>query len=120
MENQEKTALDRALKEQHFKNAEEAIKGSEKTGSLKNPKLIKKLIKEFEGKTIQAPIEVIITSVVFLDAREIMGVIGALKHFLHIKMMEELKEKADNGKATAEDAMAALMLATIVNEENFK
>lgn len=34
MENQEKTALNRVLKEQHFKDAEEAIKGGEETGSL--------------------------------------------------------------------------------------
>ena len=33
MENQEKTTLDRVLKEQHFKNAEEAIKGGEETGA---------------------------------------------------------------------------------------
>ena len=40
MENKEKTTLDRVLKEQHFKNAEESIKGGEKTGSLKNLKLV--------------------------------------------------------------------------------
>lgn len=52
MENQEKTTLDRVLKEQHFKNAEEAIKGGEETGSLKNPELVKELIEGYKGKTV--------------------------------------------------------------------
>lgn len=120
MENQEKTALDRALKEQHFEDAEKAIKGGEETGSLKNPELVKGLIEGYKGKTIQAPIEVIVTSSIFLNAREIMGTIEALKHTLNIKMVEELKAKAEKGEATAEDAMAALMLAAIMDKKNTK
>lgn len=117
MENQEKTTLDRVLKEQHFKNAEEAIKGGEKTGSLKNPELVKGLIEGYKGKTVQAPIEVIVISALFLDAREIMGIITALKHVFNNKMIEELKAKAEKGEATVEDAMAALMLAAIMDKE---
>lgn len=45
-----------------------------------------------------------------------MGTIEALKYTLRIKMMEELKEKADKGEATARDAAAALMLAAIMKE----
>ena len=45
-----------------------------------------------------------------------MGVIEALKYTLRIKMMEELKEKADKGEATARDAVAALMLAEITKK----
>jgi hypothetical protein len=111
MENQEKTTLDRVLKEQHFKNAEEAIKGGEKTGNLENPELVKELIEGYKGKTVQAPIEVIIISAIFLDAREIMGTIEALKHTVQMKIVEELKAKVDKGEATAEDAMLALMIA---------
>ena len=111
MENQEKTTLDRVLKEQHFKNAEEAIKGGKKTGSLKNPELVKELIEGYKGKTVQAPIEVIITSAIFLDAKELIGTIEALKHTVQMKIVEELKAKADKGEATAEDAMLALMIA---------
>ena len=33
MKNQEKTALNRVLRKQQFKNAEEAIKGGEKMGA---------------------------------------------------------------------------------------
>ena len=47
-----------------------------------------------------------------------MGIIEALKYTLHVKMVEELKEKADKGEATAKDAMAALMLATILKKES--
>lgn len=43
-----------------------------------------------------------------------MGTIEALKHTLHIKMAEELREKVDKGETTAKDAMATLMLATLM------
>lgn len=112
MKNQEKTVLNRTLKEQHFKNAEVAIKGGEETGSLKNPKLVKKLVEEYKGKTIQAPIEVIVTSAIFLDTKELIGVIEALKNLIQTKIIEELKDRADKGESTGEDALLALMLAT--------
>ena len=112
MKNQRKDALNRALKEQHFKNAEIAIKSGEETGSLKNPELAKKLIKEYKGKTAQAPLEVIITSAIFLDTKELIGTIEALKNLVQTKIMEELKDRADKGEATREDALLALMLAT--------
>lgn len=67
---------------------------------------------------MQAPIEVIVTSAIFLNARELVGTIEALKYILRIKMMEELKEKADKGDATARDAAAALMLAAIMEKES--
>ena len=112
MENQEKTVLNRTLKEQHFKDAEVAIKGGEKTGSLENPELVKKLVKEYKGKTIQAPIEVIITSVIFLDTKELVGIIEVLKDIVQTKIMEELKDRVDKDESTGEDALLALMIAT--------
>lgn len=112
MENQEKTVLNRTLKEQHFKNAEVAIKGGEETGSLKNPELVKKLVKEYKGKTIQAPIEVIITSVIFLDTKELICIIEALKNLVHTKVVEEIKNRIDKDESTREDALPSLMLAT--------
>lgn len=111
MENQEKTTLDRVLKEQHFKNAEEAIKNGEKTGTLKNSELVKGLIEGYKGKAVQAPIEVIIISALFLDAMELIGTIKSLKHIVQGKIVEELKAKADKGEATVEDAMLAFMVA---------
>lgn len=120
MENQEKTTLDRVLKEQHFKNAEEAIEGGKENGNLTNVELVENLVESYKGKTVQAPIEVIIISAIFLDAGEIVGTIEALKHVLNNKMIEELKAKAKKGEATIEDAMAALMLAAIMDEKNTK
>lgn len=111
MKNQEKTALNRALKEQHFKNVEEAIKGGEEAGSLKNPELVKGLIEGYKGKTAEAPVEVIVTSAIFLDANELIGIIEALKHLIQIKVVEELKAKMDKGEATEEDEMLAFMIA---------
>ena len=112
MENQEKTVLNRTLKEQHFKDAEVAIKGGEKTGSIENLELVKKLVKEYKGKTIQAPIEVIITSVIFLDTKELIGIIEVLKDIVQTKIMEELKDRVDKDESTGEDALLALMIAT--------
>ena len=112
MENQEKTTLNRVLKEQHFKNVEEAIKGGEETGSLKNPELVKNLVKEYKGKTVQAPIDVIMTSAIFLNTKELIGTIEAFKNLVQMKIMEELKDRADKGESTREDALLALILAT--------
>ena len=112
MKNQEKTALNRALKEQHSKHAKVAIKSGEETGSLKNPELVKKLVEEYKGKTVQAPLEVTITRAIFLDTKELIGTIEALKNLVQTKFTEELKDKADKGKITIEDTLLALMLGT--------
>ena len=118
MEKNEKNVLDRNLEQKAFENAAEAIKGGKESGSLTNVELVENLVESYKGKTVQAPIEVILTSAIFLNAKELMGIMEALKHLLRFAMMEELKEKADKGEATAKDAMTALMLAAIMNEES--
>ena len=118
MKKNEKNVLERNLEQKAFENAAEAIKGGKESGSLTNVELVENLIESYKGKTVQAPIEVIVTSEIFLNARELMGVIEALKHTLHVKIAEELKEKADKGEATAKDAMSAIMLAAILNKES--
>lgn len=118
MEKNEENVLERNLEQKHFENAAEAIEGGKESGSLTNVKLVKNLVESYKGKTVQAPIEVIITSAIFLNARELMGTIEALKHTLHIKMAEEFREKADKGEATVKDAMAALMFAAIMKKES--
>ena len=114
----EQNPLERKLDEQSFENAAKAIKGGKESGSLTNVKLVENLVESYKGKTVQAPIEVIVASALFLNARELMGTIEALNHTLRIKMAEELKEKADKGEATAKDTMAALMLAAIMKEKS--
>ena len=118
MEKNEKNVLKRNLDQKAFENAAEAIKDGKESGSLTDVELVENLVESYKGKTVQAPIEVIVISAIFLNARELMGIIEALKHTLHVKMVEELKEKADKGEATAEDAMAALMLAAIMKKES--
>lgn len=120
MENQEKNTLDRVLKEQHFEIAKKAVEGGKKSGTLKNPELNEELIEKFKGKTVQAPIDVIITCAIFLEAREIIGVIEVLKHTFKIKVAEELKAKFEKGEVTTEDVKAALLLAATMNKENTK
>ena len=119
MENQEKVTLKRVLKEQHFEVAKKAIEIGKKSKTLKNPELSEELIEKFKGKTIQAPIEMVITSAIFLEAREIIGVIEILKEIFKNKMVEELKDKVEKDEITEEDIMIALMLDAM-NKENTK
>lgn len=118
MKKNEEKVLERNLEQKHFENAAKAIKGGKESGSLTNVELVENLIENYKGKTVQAPVEVIVTSAIFLNVRELMGTIEALKHTLHIRMAEELREKADKGEATARDAMTALMLAAIMKKES--
>lgn len=118
MEKNEEKILERNLEQKAFENAAQAIKGGKESGSLTNVELVENLVESYKCKTVQAPIEVIVTSAIFLNARELMGVIEALKSTLNVKIVEELKEKADKGEATAKDAMAALILAAIMKKES--
>ena len=111
MEKNEKNVLDRNLEQKAFENAAKAIKGGKEEGSLTNVELVENLVKGYKGKTVQAPIEVIIVSALFLSAKELMSVIKSLENVIYTKMMEELKEKADKKEATAKDIMVALRLA---------
>ena len=114
----EEKVLERNLEQKHFKDAEEAIKGGKKDGGLTNVELIENLVESYKGKTVQAPVEVIMTSALFLNVKELMSITEVLKHTIHTKMAEELREKADKGEVTARDAMAALMLAAIMKKES--
>jgi hypothetical protein len=93
MEKNEKNVLERNLEQKRFKNAAEVIKGSKESDSLTNVELVENLVESYKGKTVQTPIEVIVISAIFLNARELMGVIEALKSTLYAKMVEELKER---------------------------
>ena len=118
MEKNKEKGLERNLEQKHFEYAAIAIKGGKKSGSLTNVELVKNLVESYKGKTVQSPIEVIVTSAIFLNVRELTGTIEALKNTLRIKMAEELMEKADKGEATVGDAMAALMLAATMEGES--
>lgn len=120
MKKNEENVLERNLEQKHFKNAMRAIKGGKESGSLTNVELVENLVESYKGKTVQAPAEVIVTSAIFLNARELTGVIEVLKHTLHVKMAEELKEKVDKGEATTEDMMAAIVLVEIMKKESEK
>ena len=118
MEKNKEKGLKRNLEQKHFEDAAKAIEGGKESGSLTNVELVENLVESYKGKTVQAPIEVIVTSALFLNARELLGTIKVLNHTLHIKMVEELEEKADKGEYTAKDTMAALMLAAIMKEKS--
>lgn len=117
MEKNKEDVLERNLEQKHFEDAARAIKSGKKSGDLTNVELVENLVESYKGKTVEAPIEVIMTSALFLNARELMGTMDVLKRTLHVRMVDELREKADKGEATEEDVMTALFLATTMKEE---
>lgn len=117
MEKNKEKGLERNLEQKHFEHAAIAIKGGKESDSLTNAELVENLVESYKGKTAQAPIEVIVVSAILLNSKELLGIIEALKQTLRVKMVEELKEKADKGEATVGDAMAALMLAATMKGE---
>ena len=117
MEKNKENVLERNLEQKHFEHAAIAIKGGKESDSLTNAELVENLVESYKGKTAQAPIEVIVVSAILLNSKELLGIIEALKQTLRVKMVEELKEKADKGEATVGDAMAALMLAATMKGE---
>lgn len=117
MEKNKENVLERNLEQKHFEHAAIAIKGGKESGSLTNAELVENLVESYKGKTALAPMEVIVVSAIFLNAKELLGIIEAFKQTLRVKMVEELKEKADKGEATVGDAMAALMLAATMKGE---
>lgn len=118
MKKNKKNVLERNLEQKAFENVAKAIKDGKEGGSLTNVELVENLVESYKDKTVQAPIEVIITSAVFLNAIELMGIIEVLKYNLHVKIAEALKGNADNGEVTTEDAIAALMLAATMKKES--
>ena len=117
MEKNKEKGLERNLEQKHFEYAAMAIEGGKKNDSLTNVELVENLVESYKGKTAQAPLEVIVVSAILLNSRELMGIIEALKQTLRVKMVEELKERADKGESTVGDAMAALMLAATMEGE---
>ena len=107
----------RELMEEYFKKVEVAIKGGKTDNALTYPELQEELVEKFKGKTIEAPLEVIFTSFLFLTAKEMVGMIETLKELVVMTFRSELLEKARNGEATKEDTMAAMMLAMLSMEK---
>lgn len=119
MEKELRKVLERNLEQKHFEDAIEVIEGGKENGGLTNVELVENLVESFKGKTVQAPIEVIVISTLFLNVRELAGTIEALKHTLNIKIAKELKERVDKGEVAEREAMA-LMLAAIMKKESEK
>ena len=118
MEKNKENVLERNLEQKHFEHAAITIKGGKESDSLTNAELVENLVESYKGKTAQAPVEVIVVSATLLNSKELLGIIEALKQTLRVKMVEELRERADKGKSTVGDAMVALMLAATIEEES--
>lgn len=120
MNKESRKVSSRELMEKHFKRAETAIKGGKTGNALIYPELQEELVEKFKGKTLEAPLEVIFTSFLFLTAQEMVSVIETLKELVVMTFRSELLEKARNGESTKEDAMAAMMLAMLSMEKKRK
>lgn len=118
MKKKKQNPLERKLDEQLFEAAAKAIEGGKETGDLNNPELVEELVEKYKGKTPTAPIEVIMTSALFLNRIELLGIMEVLKCTLHIKMAEELRTKVEKGEATDSDTITSLMLAAIMEKES--
>lgn len=117
MEKNEGKVLERNLEQKVFEDATKAIESGKEDGSLTDVELVENLIESYKGKTVQAPLEVIMISATFLNAGELTGLIEALKVIHRIKMVKEMISK---GEVTAEDAMDAFILAAIMKKESEK
>ena len=117
MEKNKENVLERNLEQKAFEKAAIAIKGGKENGGLTNVELVENLVESYKGKTVQAPLEVIMISATFLNARELTGLIEALKVIHRIKMVKEMVSK---GEVTAKDAMDAFILAAIMKKESEK
>ena len=98
MKKNKEKVLERNLEQRHFENVAKAIKGGKENGSLINVELIENLVESYKSKTVQAPVEVILTSAIFLNVKELMSTIEALKSTIYIKMAEDLIQKTSNNK----------------------
>lgn len=108
--------LKRVLDEKSFENARRAIQRGKEEGSLTYPDLIEDLIKSYKDKTMEAPLEVITTSFIFLKASELIALQEVLKAAISMKIIEEVKDKVNSGKVTGPDTLAALMLASLMKK----
>ena len=117
MEKNEGKVLERNLEQKVFEDTTKAIESGKEDGSLTDVELVENLIESYKGKTVQAPLEVIMISATFLNARELTGLIEVLKVIHRIKMVKEMVSK---GEFTAKDTMDALILAAIMKKESEK
>ena len=109
--------ISRDLMEVHFERVVEAIKGAKETNNLTYPELSEELVEKFKGKTLNAPLEVIFTSCLFLTVQELVGLIETLKELSVIMFRKELLEKTKKGEMTRADAMAAMVFAMLSMEK---
>lgn len=109
--------ISRDLMEAHFERAVAAIKGAKETNNLTYPELSEELVEKFKGKTLNAPLEVIFTSCLFLTVQELIGLIETLKELSVIMFRKELLEKTKKGEMTKADAMAAMVFAMLSMEK---
>lgn len=114
METKSDVIFDRELREKDFENAAQAIEGGKE--NLKNIELVKSLVENYKGKKATAPFEVIVTSAIFLNAKELMEIIEAMKYAFKMKVAEELRERAEKDESSSEDVIMALALAASIDK----
>ena len=110
MNKESQKAYSRELKEEHFKQVEEMIKGGKADDALFYPELQEELVEKFKGKTVGAVIEVIFTSFNFLTVQEMVSMVEVLKGLVVMTFRSELLKKARNKDAAIEDIIAKLFM----------
>ena len=117
MEKKNENVLDRKFRDCDFENVAEAIKGGKESKSIKHAELIENLVSQLKGKDVCAAVEIISTIGILLDVEELAAMMEGFKAIMCNKMARELLKKAEKGEATAQDAVAALMLKAIMKKD---
>lgn len=83
------------------------------SGLYENVHMVKTLVEQFKNNNTKAPIEAIVAATLFPDLKETIAIIAAIKDSLHIKALNEVKEKMERGEDTREEIIAALAMVGI-------
>lgn len=110
---EKENTMERPLSEKSFENAKTAIEGGKKDKSLAYPELAEKLVNDFKGKTVQAPIEAILLSSIFLNTKELFAIIKALESDIPSRIADEAMDKVNKGESINSSLMAAVVAAAM-------
>lgn len=110
---EKENTMERPLSEKSFENAKTAIEGGKDNKSLAYPELVENMVKGFKGKTVQAPIEAIFISSIFLDAQMLVAIIKTLESDIPRKVAEEIQYKIHKGEDISPDMIATIMTAAM-------
>lgn len=95
MEKKNENVLNRKLRDCDFENVAEAIEGGKESKSLKYVELVENLVSQLKGKDVHAVVEIISTTGILLDVKEVVAMMECFNVLMLKKMTKELLNKAE-------------------------